>query len=264
MECDTGHRPILRRGRFNGHDGRHRCRIGRLVQFRRMPPAALQGSVWTSQETVAGFAQSPPNATLFRYAERLRASRPFQVVDVGCGAGRNLVPLAQMGCRVVGIDLSWPMLAATADRVRQQNLGDRVTLAAGAMHQLPVQSASADLIVAHGVWNLATSATEFRCAIREATRIARPGAGLFVFTFSRNTLPPDARPVPGEPFAFTQFSGHPQTFLTAQQLASELAHAGFLPDPAVPLTELNKRPVSSVSVGGPPVIYEGAFRYRGV
>ena len=223
----------------------------------------LQGSPWTSRETVAGFAQSPPNATLLRYAESLRASRPMQVVDVGCGAGRNLVPLAQLGCRVVGVDLSWPMLAAAAERVRQQNLDDRVTLAAAAMDQLPVPWASADLIVAHGVWNLARSAAELRCAIREATRIARPGAGLFVFTFSRNTLPPGARPVPGEPFAFTQFSGSPQTFLTAQQLTSELAYGGFFPDPAVPLTELNKRPFDSLNVGGPPVIYEAAFRYRG-
>ena len=233
-----------------------------LVWLRGMAPAAKQGSVWTAPETVAGFVQSPPNATLLRYAQSLGASRPLRVVDVGCGAGRNLVPLAQLGCRVVGVDLSRPMLAAAAERVRQEHLQDRVTLAAAAMHQLPVRWASADLIVAHGVWNLARSATELRSAIREAIRIARPGAGLFLFTFSRNTLPADARPVPGEPFAFTQFSGDPLTFLTAGQLAGELASAGFFPDPAVPLTELNTRPPGSLNAGGPPVIYEGAFRYH--
>jgi SAM-dependent methyltransferase len=234
-----------------------------FVADRRTFTDPLQGSPWSSEQTVAGFAQSPPNATLIRYAESLGAREGFRVVDIGCGAGRNLVPLAQLGCRVFGVDLSWPMLRAAAERVRNAGLEGRVTFAAAAMHQLPVKWAVADLIVAHGIWNLARSGREFRCAVREATRIAKPGAGLFVFTFSRSTLPPGARPLPGEPFAYTQFSGEPQTFLTAQQLTSELAYAGFIPDPAVPLTEHDKRPAGTLPVAGPPVIYEGAFRYRG-
>jgi hypothetical protein len=84
-----------------------------------------------------------------------------------------------------------------------------------------------------------------------------------VFTFSRNTLPPDAAPVAGEPFVYTQFSGTPQCFLTDAQLLAELAAAGFTPDTAVPLTEHNRRTAGALaSAGGPPVIYEAAFRYR--
>ena len=233
-----------------------------LIEQEKRGNDSLRDSPWSSRDVVAGFAQSPPNPTLIRYAESLRESRSLQIVDIGCGAGRNLIPLAQLGHRVAGVDLSWPMLVAAAERVRNNLLESRVTLAAAAMDRLPVKWATADLIVAHGIWNLARSATELRCAIREATRIAKPGAGLFVFTFSRNTLPADARPVPGEPFAFTQFSGQPQTFLTAEQLRTELAHAGFFPDPAVPLTEHNKRSGGSLRAGGPPVIYEAAFRYR--
>lgn len=233
-----------------------------LPDHRRPFTDPLEGSAWSSRETVAGFAQSAPNDTLMRYAERLSESTALRVIDVGCGAGRNLVPLARMGCRVLGVDLSWPMLCAAAERVRAEHLTDRVTLAVASMDELPAPRQTADLIVAHGIWNLARSAAELRRAIAEAARVARPGARLFVFTFSRNTLPPDARPVAGEPFVFTQFSGQPQTFLTAPQLASELANAGFLPDSAVPLTEHNKRPTGALSTGGPPVIYEAAFRLR--
>lgn len=233
-----------------------------LAQQEKRDTELQHDSPWSRREVVAGFAQSPPNLTLIRYAEGLRRGRPLRVVDIGCGAGRNLIPLAQLGNRVVGVDLSWPMLTAAAERSRSDSLEDRVTLAAAAMHQLPLNWASADLIVAHGIWNLAKSATELRCAMREATRIAKPGARLFVFTFSRNTLPANARPIRGETFVFTQFSGEPQTFLTAEQLTSELACAGFFPDPAVPLTEHNKRSGGSLCAGGPPVIYEGAFRYR--
>jgi hypothetical protein len=103
----------------------------------------------------------------------------------------------------------------------------------------------------------------FRRAVREAARAAQPGAGLFVFTFSRNTLGPEVAPVAGEPFVFTRFSGHPQCFLTSDELTSELSAAGFVPDPALPLHELNRRQAGPLRTPGPPVIYEGLFRYQG-
>jgi hypothetical protein len=81
----------------------------------------------------------------------------------------------------------------------------------------------------------AVAAREVRRPIAEAARVARPGAGLFVFTFSRATLAADDRPVPGEPFVFTQFAGEPQCFLTEAELVDELLRGG-------------------------PVIYEGTFR----
>jgi hypothetical protein len=80
-----------------------------------------------------------------------------------------------------------------------------------------------------------------------------------VFTFSRNTLPPQAEPVPGEVFVFTQFSGQPQCFLTERQLVGEMSAAGFRLDPAVPLTEHNL-PRAGALASGAPVIYEAAFR----
>lgn len=89
--------------------------------------------------------------------------------------------------------------------------------------------------------------------------MAKIGAGLFVFTFSRHTLPPNAEPVGGEAFVFTQFSGEPQCFLTEVQLVSELGAAGFMREPSVPLSEYN-RPGPGTLRGGAPVIYEAAFR----
>ena len=220
----------------------------------------LAGSPWSEAGTVAGFAQSAPNATLMRFAgaEHERGGR--RALDIGCGAGRNALPLAHAGWDVVGLDLSWPMTTAAAARVAAEQPRGRVQLALSTMEQLPVHARSVDLIVAHGIWNLAESSAQFRAAVREAARVARPGAALFVFTFSRTTLPADAAPVAGESFVFTQFAGRPQCFLTAAELLAELADAGFDADPAVPLTEHN-RP-RGLRTGGPPVIYEGSFRRR--
>lgn len=212
---------------------------------------------------VAGFAQSSPNPVLMRFAEReLARVGTGRAIDLGCGAGRNAVPLAHMGWKVLGTDLSWPMLEAAAERARADEVRDRLRLVLAPMDGLPARDRAFDLVIAHGIWNLAPSAAVFRRALREASRVARPGAALFVFTFSRNTFSSDTEPVAGEPFVFTEFSGAPQCFVTDQQLIDELGATGFVPDPAVPLTEYN-RPGPGAIRGSAPVIYEAAFRRVG-
>jgi SAM-dependent methyltransferase len=223
-------------------------------------PMASALMTWDAPGTVEGFVRSPANHMLLQYAAAMRRpDRPVRVLDIGCGAGRNAVPLARGGFAVTGTDLSRPMLAAAAAR----EAGGRLKLLLAPMDALPVKDRSSDLIVAHGIWNLARSGAEFRRAVAEAARAAAPQARLFVFTFSRRTLPPGVRPVDGESFVYTEFAGAPQVFLTADQLIGELAAAGFAADPALPLRELNVPPPGQVRLSGPPVIFEGGFRYEG-
>jgi SAM-dependent methyltransferase len=223
----------------------------------------LAGSSWSRPSTVAGFATGSPNQTLIAFAgaERSRASG-HRLLDIGCGAGRNAVPLAMSGWSVLGVDLSLPMLAAAATRAREEQVADRCRVALGSMDHLPVASQSCELIVAHGIWNLARTGTEFRDAVREAARVAAPDAALFVFTFSRDTLAAAAEPVAGESFVFEDAQGERHVFLTANQLVGELHEAGFALDAAVPLREVNPRASNRLITIGSPVIWEGAFRFK--
>jgi ubiquinone/menaquinone biosynthesis C-methylase UbiE len=221
----------------------------------------LANTPWTAASTVEGFSKGQPNRVLMDYAARVLAGRSnARALDIGCGAGRNAVPLAALGWKVVGLDLSRPMLEAAAARADREQVSGRVALAMAPMDALPIADASADLIVAHGIWNLARSSAEMRRAIAGAARVARPGAALFVFTFSRNTLPPDATPVTGESFVFNQFSGDPQCFLTEDELLAEMKAAGFVRDSALPLTEYNRPAPNSLRTMSGPVVYEAAFR----
>jgi SAM-dependent methyltransferase len=218
-------------------------------------------SPWGTPATVAGFASSPPNQMLVDVARRelARHMEPVRALDLGCGAGRNALALAGAGWDVTGIDSSRPMLDAAAARATGTSCRERLHLLEATMDRLPVAGAAFDILIAHGIWNLASSSLEFRRALGEAARVARPGALLFVFTFSRATLPDAAQPVSGESFVFTQFSGRPQVFLARDELLSELTAVGFAADQALPLRELNRPPRGALQTTGP-VIHEGAFR----
>ncbi|MEI6891758.1 MAG: class I SAM-dependent methyltransferase [Pontiella sp.] len=214
-------------------------------------------STWDAPETVARFSVSPGNTILHAFAEtEFQKCTEHALLDIGCGAGSNAIPLARIGWRVQGLDLSQPMLTAAIQRAEEQGLAQQAHFKAAPMDQLPVEDCSQDFIVAHGIWNLAGSSTEFRAGLNEAARVARPGAALFVYTFSRNTFPADTQPVEGETFVYTQFSGKPQCFLTEPQLIEELHAAGFEQEPGIDITEYPCIP------GGKPAIYEAIFRKK--
>jgi len=52
-------------------------------------------------------------------AERLRRKGEMQVLELGCGSGRLLVPLARDGFRVLGVDRSQPMLDRCRARIER-------------------------------------------------------------------------------------------------------------------------------------------------
>ncbi len=139
---------------------------------------------WEDPRTVAGFVSGAPNQQLLAFAERfVDASVPARCLDLGCGAARNALPLAAMGFHVTGTDLSQPMLDAARARAAREGASLPVEFVHAPMAPLPFDDATFDLVVAHGIWNLARSGAEFRAAVSEAARVAKPGAGLFVFTF---------------------------------------------------------------------------------
>jgi ubiquinone/menaquinone biosynthesis C-methylase UbiE len=186
-----------------------------------------------------------------------------RILDLGCGAARNAIPMTASGGTVIGVDLAAPMLAAARRRIAAEGAAGSARLVRAPMDRLPFGDSSFDLVVAHGIWNLARSSAEFRRAVAEASRVARPGAGLFVFTFSRATLDEDAAPVAGEQFVFTQFAGEPQCFLTEDELLQELRQVRFEKDPPGRLTEYNRPPSGRRLTPSAPVIFEGTFRRVG-
>jgi len=222
---------------------------------------------WEAPGLVENFRTNSPNDVLMNFARELKAQRnsneQLRALDIGAGAGRNAVPLAQLGYHVTCTDLSVPMLRAADLKRKQEAPPNSVELALSPMAPLPFGDDTFDLIIAHGIWNLAMSDREFRSGITEAARVAKKGARLFLFTFSRHTIPDNAPSFNGEEFIFTQFGGEPQCFLREEEIIRELQSVGFQRNSAEPLTEYNCPPPPYDKVQRPPVIYEGIFTRTG-
>ena len=109
--------------------------------------------------------------------EALGLTSGMALVDVGCGTGRHARALAQRGIAVVGVDLSYGMLRAAADRC------------AGAWVQADARSLPLADHCADVVWSLCqggfgiTPGSDER-VFAEMVRILRPGGRLAVTAFS--------------------------------------------------------------------------------
>jgi len=105
------------------------------------------------------------------------------VFDLACGAGRWLLPLERAGARVVGADLSWPLLQRAAG-LRQQQHASFALLRADMQH-MPLTSGSCDVVL-----SMFTSFGYFEevegdlAVLREARRVLRPTGSLFVDVFN--------------------------------------------------------------------------------
>jgi SAM-dependent methyltransferase len=103
------------------------------------------------------------------------AWRGRPVLDVGCGAGVEVVRFARGGARVVGLDVSGQAAALTRANLAQQGLTAGVAVGDG--ERLPFPDRTFDFVYAHGVIQYAS---DDAAVVAECHRVLRPG-GLAMF-----------------------------------------------------------------------------------
>lgn len=105
--------------------------------------------------------------------------RGITVVDVGCGAGLDLLLAARavgQSGRVIGIEMTEAMAARARRGVRAAAL-ENVDVRRGDAIALPVDTESADVVTSNGVLNLIP---EKETAVREMYRVLKPGGQLLL------------------------------------------------------------------------------------
>jgi ubiquinone/menaquinone biosynthesis C-methylase UbiE len=102
------------------------------------------------------------------------------VLEVGCGAGTDLVRFARGGARVTGVDLSPSAIALARQNFGQQGLTADLREADG--EQLPFDANSFDLVYAHGVVQYTAHAQSL---VDECRRVLKPGGEAIFQVYNR-------------------------------------------------------------------------------
>lgn len=101
--------------------------------------------------------------------------RGRRVLEVGCGAGTDLVRFARHGAIATGVDLAPSSIALAAKNFANEKLRARLLVADG--EALPFVDASFDLVYAHGVVQYTSND---RALVAECRRVLKSG-GVAVF-----------------------------------------------------------------------------------
>jgi SAM-dependent methyltransferase len=124
----------------------------------------------------------PPNPEVMALVPRLQEWGVRLVLDAGCGAGRHLLPLAEAGFRVLGVDLEWSVLRELNPHL--DRVAGSAWLAQGDLQSLPLPAGVFDFVlsidtISHG------DTRAFTAYCRELDRVLRPGGLLFIYVSPR-------------------------------------------------------------------------------
>jgi SAM-dependent methyltransferase len=99
------------------------------------------------------------------------------VLDLGCGAGTDLLIAAQMtgpGGRVIGVDMTSAMLDRARASAEEMGLAN-VELHESLIESLPLEDASVDVVISNGVIDLVP---DKEVVLDEIDRVLKPGGRL--------------------------------------------------------------------------------------
>jgi ubiquinone/menaquinone biosynthesis C-methylase UbiE len=106
--------------------------------------------------------------------------RGKRVLEVGCGAGTDLVRFARGGAIVTGVDLSSSGIALARKNFEQQGLSADLREADG--ERLPFEDDSFDLVYAHGVIQYTPDTERI---VEECRRVLKPGGQAVFQAYNR-------------------------------------------------------------------------------
>jgi SAM-dependent methyltransferase len=138
---------------------------------------------WHGWDTYAAFYDWENARTLGRrdvpFWRRTLTAENTLTLELGCGTGRLLMPLARAGVPVVGIDRSPDMLARAIERRRRVPRARRPQVLRGDIRTLPFPDAAFGAVMApYGLFQSLLRESDLAALLGEVRRVLAPG-GLF-------------------------------------------------------------------------------------
>ena len=101
-------------------------------------------------------------------------SKEYKILDAGCGGGRNLKFLFDLGFQIEGCDLSENHFSNIKRKLPS------IKLKVANLNNLPYQENEFDYIICNAVLHFANSEEEFKTMIKELHRVLKTTATLFI------------------------------------------------------------------------------------
>jgi SAM-dependent methyltransferase len=138
--------------------------------------AEQQGELWGARADAWARQEAQQTPIYEEILARTGAGDGMTVLDVGCGSGVFLRAAADRGAEVFGLDASEPLVDIARERVPEADI--RV----GDIQFLPHEADRFDLVTGFNAFQFAV---DFAAAVREAGRVAKPGAQVVIQVWGR-------------------------------------------------------------------------------
>lgn len=143
--------------------------------------ADLNASGWVSSYTMEPIPAEDMAEWRDEFVDRLLDEPPGRVLEIGCGTGMVLLPVAPRAECYVGTDISTRALDYVRGRLAPAGLEDSVRLLDGAAHELSVLGEERfDTIVINSVVQYFPSESYLTEVVENAWRLLRPGGRLLI------------------------------------------------------------------------------------
>lgn len=155
--------------------------MGQKLQVAEWDREYTKGKTYTS---TSAKEPSPSFPVLLSYLKSFGKALEGNVLDVGCGVGRNAIPLAEMGLDVYGTEVSQEALTIIRAEIIDADLENTLHVCFHDMTTpFPFDEQYFDFVLditsSTNVWNIA----DFRCYIDRLANLCRKGGYVFLVGF---------------------------------------------------------------------------------
>lgn len=150
----------------------------------------MQKQEWNQEflrEFATGNFPKYPNEVMLKvvfgsYLEKpIKPQSNWKILDIGCAFGSNLIPFAEMGCEVYGVDIH-PEIAANAEKVMRLRGYDKMEFLEGSNRALPFPDDYFDLILSVNTLHYESTEDNVLDALNEFQRVLKVNGALYIST----------------------------------------------------------------------------------
>lgn len=129
-----------------------------------------------------------PHPDIQRAIEKFKENDAFKVLDVGCGSGRNLVPLAQGNLMVTGIDFAPAAGHLAEEWLREKGLEGKVYIGDYKKDLVSFKKDEFDAVVSINSLQYVEEVKDLEDSLGEINRVLKENGKLFLVLPSPRTI----------------------------------------------------------------------------